>query len=491
MRGWSDMSAVVLLGLLAGTVGADVALPVTASSVHDPRYMPEFAVDGDPATRWASQGADGEWLALDLGRTLRVAAVSIHWEHAYPAKFAVETSTDGEDWTVVQEAAGVDGPQSLDLTPSDARHVRVRTTEPGPFNITSIWEISSPDEDVLAALGGIADRISAARAEAMRETAERFAQTVSDMGAEEIVFAIRKPGVDGHWYGNFGYYARSTGEKCYRTGSSKLCALNAKTGDVRVIFEDAEGSIRDPKVHYDARKILFSYLRAGTESYHLYEINVDGTGLTQITDGNWDDIEPTYLPGGGIMFASSRCFRWVNCWLTPVATLYRCDGDGGNVRMISCNVEHDNTPWVLPDGRVLYMRWEYVDRSQVHYHHLWTCNPDGTEQMVFYGNMIPGIAMLDAKPIPGTRKIVSIFSPGHGQHEHQGPVTILDPGDGPDNPASARTIAHANNYRDPYPLSESMFLVARGAEIVLMDGNGNTRPVYQLSGDEISEGLWA
>ncbi len=60
MRGWSDMSAVVLLGLLAGTVGADVALPVTASSVHDPRYMPEFAVDGDPATRWASQGADGE-----------------------------------------------------------------------------------------------------------------------------------------------------------------------------------------------------------------------------------------------------------------------------------------------------------------------------------------------------------------------------------------------------------------------------------------------
>ena len=33
---------------------------------------------------------------------------------------------------------------------------------------------------------------------------------------------------------------------------------------------------------------------------------------------------------------------------------------------------------MLPDGRILYMRWEYVDRSQVHYHHLWTMNPDGT-----------------------------------------------------------------------------------------------------------------
>ena len=82
----------------------------------------------------------------------------------------------------------------------------------------------------------------------------------------------------------------------------------------------------------------------------------------------------------------------------------RCDADGKNIRALSANVEMDNTPWVLPDGRVLYQRWEYVDRSQVHFHHLWTVNPDGTGQMTYYGNQNPGRLFIDAKPIPGKYK---------------------------------------------------------------------------------------
>ena len=61
--------------------------------------------------------------------------------------------------------------------------------------------------------------------------------------------------------------------------------------------------------------------------------------------------------------------------MTQVGVLYRCDADGGNILRLSHNPEHDNTPAVLPDGRILYTRWEYVDRSQVEFHHLWTINP--------------------------------------------------------------------------------------------------------------------
>ena len=178
------------------------------------------------------------------------------------------------------------------------------------------------------------------------------------------------------------------------------------------ILEDKEGAVRDPVVHYDAEKILFSYRKGGTPFYHLYEINLDGSDLRQLTDGPYDDIEPCYLPDGGIVFVSSRCKRWVNCWLTKVANMHRCDADGGNIRQISANIEQDNTPWPLPDGRVLYQRWEYVDRSQVDYHHLWTANPDGTGEMVYFGNLHPGTVMIDAKPIPETNKVVAIFSPG-------------------------------------------------------------------------------
>ncbi|MBM3839625.1 MAG: hypothetical protein FJ398_16975 [Verrucomicrobia bacterium] len=65
--------------------------------------------------------------------------------------------------------------------------------------------------------------------------------------------------------------------------------------------------------------------------------------LKQLTDGPFDDIEPTYLPDGDIVFVSSRCKRWVNCWLTQVAVLHRCGPDGSNIRAISSNNEHDTS----------------------------------------------------------------------------------------------------------------------------------------------------
>ncbi len=229
-----------------------------------------------------------------------------------------------------------------------------------------------------------------------------------------------------------------------------------------------------------ASKILFSYRKGGTEHYHLYEINADGTGLRQLTDGAYDDIEPTYLPDGDIVFVSTRCKRWVNCWLTQVAVLYRCDADGENIRPISSNNEHDNTPWPLPDGRLLYTRWEYVDRSQVHYHHLWVANPDGTAQMIWYGNLHPGIVMIDAKPIPGSDKVVASFSPGHGQREHAGEITIVDPNAGPDAQSFARPVSQGNHFRDPWAFSENCFMAAVGPTLVVMDDTGAQQEIFKL-----------
>jgi Tol biopolymer transport system component len=76
-------------------------------------------------------------------------------------------------------------------------------------------------------------------------------------------------------------------------------------------------------VHYDAQKVLFSYLPAGKRHYNLFEINIDGTGLRQLTFGDWDDIEPTYTASGDIIFCSARSKRWVKCAASPVATLHR------------------------------------------------------------------------------------------------------------------------------------------------------------------------
>jgi len=309
-------------------------------------------------------------------------------------------------------------------------------------------------------------------------------------GVKEIVFAARRVDGDGHWYANFSTWSNNPGRTLYHPGG-KLCRLDLETGETTSLIDDPEGGVRDPHMHYDGRTILFSYRKGGQPYYHLYEINVDGTNLRQITDGPYDDIEPVYLPDGDIVFCSSRCNRMVNCYFVRVAVVYRCSRDGGDIRALSTNIEQDNTPWILPDGRILYQRWEYIDRSQVQFHHLWTMNPDGSGQMVYYGNMHGGTVMIDAKPIPGTGKVVASFSPGHGRKEHAGYVTIVDPALGPDDRDSARRLTNDAIWRDPYPLSEDCFLVAgESTDIHVLDGQGRSMPIYELPDADKQAGLW-
>ncbi len=322
----------------------------------------------------------------------------------------------------------------------------------------------------------------------------RFRASGELRDVREVVYAVRKV-IPEHWYANFGYYAADTGpdyfqgsNRLYRDGA-RLERFDLATGRVTVLLEDPSGGIRDPQVSHDGERIVFAYRKGGTPNYLLHEMRVDGSGLRRLTSGHHDDFEPAYLPDGGIVFGSSRCNRWVNCWLTQVAVLYRCDADGGNVHPISSNNEHDNTPWPLPDGRILYTRWEYVDRSQVDYHHLWVVNPDGTGQMTYYGNLHPGTVMIDAKPVPNSRRVVAVFSPGHGQTEHEGPIALVDPSAGPDRKESARLLGKSGNFRDPWAFSEDCILAAQGAGLALVDGTGRTEVIHALSAADRAAGM--
>jgi hypothetical protein len=314
---------------------------------------------------------------------------------------------------------------------------------------------------------------------------------LQQFGVEEIIFAARFPGSptgDGHWYANIGYYAQDASRKTYGKGG-KLYKLNLKTGKLTALLDDPEGGVRDPQISYDGTRILFAYRKGGTENYHLYEIDASGANLKQLTDGPYDDFEPTYVPGGDIVFVSTRCKRWVNCWLTQVAIMHRCKRDGSNVHAISSNSEQDNTPWPLSDGRLLYTRWEYVDRSQVDYHHLWAANPDGTSQMIYYGNLHPGTVMIDAKPIPNSRKVIAIFSPGHGRKEHEGAIEIVDPRGGPDDKSYAEQISKTPEYRDPWAFSEDSFIAAKGATLVAINGKGETQELFRLPAADVAAKL--
>lgn len=302
-------------------------------------------------------------------------------------------------------------------------------------------------------------------------------------GLEQIVYAQRTTYDDGHWYANIGYYGDDETKPAFagngKPDAGKLNILNVRDGAIRTLYDAQGGSIRDPIVHYDGKRVLFSCRQKGETAYHLYEIQVNGTALRQLTDGKYDDYEPTYLPNDDILFVSTRCRRWVNCWKTQVGTMYRCDPDGAHIRPVSANTEHDNTPAVLEDGRVLYTRWEYVDRSQVGYHQLWSMNPDGTGQMVYFGNQEHYPLYIDARSVPGSDWIVAIESPGHGRNDHRGHVALMTDRYGPDNKQGLKRLTKKNNFVDPWSVSDNLFLAAQGNALVLVDTQGQVEVLHR------------
>ncbi len=469
-----------LTGALAVLAVAAAAneLRVTSSSVFNPSFPAEFALDGRPDTRWASGSLTSgpQWIAVDFGAPIVLRTVRLRWEAAFAAEYALDVSEDGAAWhEIARRSDGRGNIETLEAAAAvTARHVRVVSHRPGPHAHVSLWELEFPDGTAAARLAAV----RAAREQRLRETVLERCRAA---GIRQIVFAAREPGPDGHWYANFSYYAESEQRVAYRP-HGRLAVLDLETGRVHMLIEDPEGTIRDPAVHYDGRTILFSWRRARTPSFHLYEVQSDGSGLRQLTDGGglYDDIEPAWLPDDRIVFVSSRCRRWVNCWLTQVANLHRCDRDGRNVVPLSANIEHDNTPWPLPDGRVMYMRWEYIDRSQVHYHHLWAMNPDGTAQQVLFGNLNPGGVYIDARPMPDGRCVALIHSPGHGQREHAGHVAVVDPRAGPDELPRLRVWTREADLRDPWPVDSSFLLAARGRQLVGVFDDGSIVPLFEL-----------
>jgi hypothetical protein len=269
------------------------------------------------------------------------------------------------------------------------------------------------------------------------------------------------------------------------------------------------GSFWRPDVSHDAKKVLFCFKPHNEKSFHLYEINVDGTGLVQLTDGPFDDMDPIYLPDQQhIIFSTTRGHTYVRCMPpTNAYVLARCDVQGKNIYLISRNNEPDYLPSVMNDGRVIYTRWEYTDKPLWRAQGLWTVNPDGTQVNTFWGNQSVWPDLLkDARSIPGSRRVmftgsahhnwfsgsVGIINHDQGLNFPHGLTKVTadvpwpESGNGAVDPVespSYHASGHYTAYYSPYPLSEHDFLVSanRGGKFVLylMDVDGNRELIYE------------
>ncbi|MBM3499857.1 MAG: hypothetical protein FJX74_14445, partial [Armatimonadetes bacterium] len=158
-------------------------------------------------------------------------------------------------------------------------------------------------------------------------------------------------------------------------------------GTVRKLAGPRPGMFWRPDLSFDGTRVVFCYRPSGDRTFHLYEIGLDGSDLRQITWGAYDDLDPVYAPDGRFLFLSNRGNSYARCAVGhPSYVLARCDPDGSNLYLLSASNEPEYTPALLPDGRVLYTRWEYTDKELMRIQSLWTANPDGTDVRTFYGN---------------------------------------------------------------------------------------------------------
>ena len=309
----------------------------------------------------------------------------------------------------------------------------------------------------------------------------------------------------------WGHEARHRNGFMGRNGG-RLLVLEGLDPDAKVrdlAATKTPGAFWRPDLSFDAKKVVFSMKPHNEIAFHLYEVGADGKGLTQLTKGDYDDLDPIYLPDGHLMFSTSRTNTYIRCMpYTYAYALARCDADGKNIYIISRNSETDYLPSLLNDGRIIYSRWEYTDKALWRVQSLWTVNPDGTNVTTFWGNQsVWPDHLTEPRAIPGSRKIM--FT-GVGHHAwFNGSIGIIDPdkglnfphglskvtaevrwpecGNGPTDPVLTdkyHTAGQYAAYKTPYPLSEEDFLVSirsapKGFALYLMDIYGNRELIYK------------
>lgn len=352
---------------------------------------------------------------------------------------------------------------------------------------------------------------------------------------EDLLFVKRVPGSFNHMSDQYyGWFSRPGGGlfllKKFKSDRPELVCLSEAL---------PVGSVLRPDLSYEGDRVVFAHARhyPGLSDqrnkldkdnipedafYHLYEINLDGSGLRRLTRGKYDHFDARYLPDGRLVFLSTRRGQHVQCGTQsqaesaepsqpdcyvrcgggperPVAvyTLHVMDADGSGIRPISAFEMFEWTPSVDHTGRILYARWDYVDRWNMPYMSLWSTLPDGTGTRAIFGNYTENPhCVFEARSIPGSQKLIFTAS---GHHSYTaGSLVLLDPTRASDGESAMTRLTPevcfpesegwpATYFTSPYPLSEEHYLVAWSPRPA---PPGTPRPLWGMPGGEKDLGIY-
>lgn len=485
---------------------------VSASSEYSGDYLARWAIDGkvpelesriDTRQAWCVQGQKGMHGEFTLTWPGPIDVAEI----VYFGRTGVIIQECFKDYEVYLDDAvepvkkGVfqmrHGPQRIAIPKSKVRKIRIKflTAHNGAVNpgASEIAVFSSSPSD--AQLSGMLLPPGERTPESLILRDDLLA---GRMGFRDILLVKRHPLDISHVYV---YHVEG-----YQTGGGLYVFTPGKDGGkLRCIVDSSKGMISTADLSYDGKEVVFAWKLGGLKlcnpvalledidrsvsdnNYQIYRVNIDGTGLKQLTSGASNNLDPAWLPDGEIVFISDRKPAYAYCYVVTSPVVYRMDRNGQKQKRLSANYLMDFTPSVLNDGRIIYTRWEYVDRAACPIQSLWAINPDGTGLAGFYGNRVisPGTFM-DAQPVPGTNIVIATATNHNGPC--RGGIVLIDPSKGANAKEAVTNLTpeidiyqpvgvYGNGLRGPYekpfPIGGKKYLVSNNGRVQLRTFDGD------------------
>ncbi len=366
-------------------------------------------------------------------------------------------------------------------------------------------------------------------------------------GIDKIAFIKRYTYQSSHYYTDFI-------DGCKFFGGN-VCVLDLKTGKVKELAPSlGKGIFGRLDVSFDAKKVIFDCKVDDQTGFYIFEVGADGRGLRRVSGPpsneealkkkyrthkgrNWckwagpydshksatEDMHPCYLPDGKIAFTSTRCRFGILCdgpdrLVTTV--LYKMDASGKNMEKLTNSPVSEAYPSMMSDGRLLYTRWEYVDKGAVSVKCLWSMKPDGMGTLEVSGQEIAyPDSFIHARQVPERPNLVVFTGAPHCPQSGVGPIIMVDTNKNirdrksltyltPDCDVQGEggftfmkdgrrkrdgTGKAGRLFADPYPITEKLFLVSMKPEgfvwmdkaawrICVMNEKGETEDLFQADG---------
>ncbi len=209
--------------------------------------------------------------------------------------------------------------------------------------------------------------------------------------------------------------------------------------EISTLFKpDYPTFLGDLDLHFDAEKALVSATDK-ERRWNVFELDLNAAADNKSTEETMkvklpnfpdaDSYDACYMPDDSIIFTSTACYIGVPCvsGTTRVTNTYKLESSDGSIRRLTFDQEHNWCPTLTPDGRVMYLRWEYTDIPHVPGRLLFEMNPDGTNQRAHYAsNSLWPVSMMYARPIPGSTSKFCCVVTGHHGVSRMGELVLFD-----------------------------------------------------------------